>query len=374
MKSPRILSSLLLTALLAALIGHTSTAFAEQLLFQRGPTLYAADRDGTEARPLFDLAPVSASGTSAETATDITPWAAAPDGRRVVWMHRGDLAPTADPSAVNLRDRPALFFISDLTGRHQKPLFSTAALHDRQNKRVTSVGISMIGTPEEISVRKFESWEPVSLAWSADSRTLYVSCDCLLPTLTLKATFAVDAATGAALVDADGRWKTVAPMTDVDASGVLIVGAGSALDPKGTINNPAARYTPLYLINLAAGTRAPLFDPLAQGAATLPDYAFARTPALSGNDNRYIAFASANKGLWILDRTTQQYRPLLERNVTRPRWAAEATSLYFLEVRPTQTGKPTYDLYDADFVPSTGQLGLPRPLLQGVDWFDVIPD
>lgn len=367
MKSPRIFYTrytFLLTALLSAVIGYASPAFAEQLLFQRGVTLYAADMDGTEARPLFDLA------TTGEVSAG-TIWSAAPDGRRVVWMRRGDLTPGAAPEAVNLRDRPAQLFLSDLTGRHQKSLFATSTLHDRQNKRVTSVGINLLGTPEEIPVRKFESWEPVSLAWSADSRTVYVSCNCLLPTLALKATFAVDAATGAALVDADGRWKTVAPMTDVNASGVLIVGVGAGQRETPT---PATRYAPLYLINLAAGTRAPLFDAATQDATTLPDYAFARTPALSGNDNRYIAFASANKGLWLLDRTTQQYRPLLERNVTRPRWAAEATSLYFMEARPAQAGKTSYDLYAADFVPSTGQLGLPRPLLQGIESFDVVPD
>ncbi|MES2463275.1 MAG: hypothetical protein V4671_22100 [Armatimonadota bacterium] len=371
MKSVRIFQTLLLTALLSTLAGSATAAFAEQLLFQRGATLYAAEMDGTEARPLFDLGPVS--GASASADGDAI-WSAAPDGRRVAWMNRGAAIVGADPTAVNLRDRPAQIFLSDLTGRHQKPLFSTATLHDRQNKKVTSVGINLLGAPEEIPVRKFESWEPVSLAWSADSRTLYVSCSCLLPTLALKATFAVDAATGIALVDADGRWKSVAPMTDVHASGVLIVGSGAAQNQAGTVDAPAARYSPLYLTNLAAGTRSPLFDAATQNTTPLPDYALTRTPALSGNDNRYIAFASVNRGLWILDRTTQQYRPLLERSVLRPRWAAEATGLYFLEARPVQAGKTTYDLYAADFVPSTGQLGLPRPLLQSVDWFDVVPD
>jgi hypothetical protein len=373
MKPARIIHTLLLIALLSVLAGMPPAAFAEQLLFQRGATLYSAEMDGTEARPLFEMAPTPLPA-SAQGMAETPVWSAAPDGRRVAWMRRGDSPAGADPEAVNLRDRPAQFYLSDLTGRHQKPLFSTATLHDRQNKKVTSVGISLSGTPEEIPVRKFESWEPVSLAWSADSRTLYVSCSCLLSTPALKATFAVDAATGAALVDADGRWKTVAPMTDVHASGVLIVGSGAAQNQKGTVDAPATRYAPLYLINLAAGTRAPLFDAAAQDAAVLPDYAFTRTPALSGNDNRYIAFATVNRGLWILDRTTQQYRPLLERNVIRPRWAAEATGLYFLEARPAQAGKTTYDLYAADFVPSTGQLGLPRPLLQGVDWFDIVPN
>jgi hypothetical protein len=294
-------------------------------------------------------------------------------------MERGDPISGADPDAVNLRDRPARVFVSDLTGRHQKPLFSTATLHDRQNNKITSAGVNLVGAPEEISVRKFESWEPISLAWSADSRTLYLSCSCLLSTLALKATFAVDAATGAALVDAEGRWKTVAPMTDVNASGVLIVGSGAAQARRGAADAPAVRFAPLYLINLAAGTRTPLFDAATvdattQEAAALPDYAFTRAPALSGNDNRYIAFASENKGLWIYDRTSQQYRPLLDRNVTRPRWSATANRLYFLEVRPGQAARTSYDLYAGDFVPSTGQLGLPQPLLQGIDWFDVVPD
>jgi hypothetical protein len=372
MKLPRTFSSLLLTALLAVFVGESGNAFAEQLLFQRGPTLYVAEMDGTEARSLFDFTP--AQETPAETASETTVWSAAPDGRRVVWLHRGELVPNADPNAVNLRDRAAQVLISDLTGRHQKTLFSTVTLHDRQNKKVTSVGIALPGTPEEISIRKFESWEPVSLAWSADSRTLYLSCHCLMPTVTMKATFAVDAATGAALVDADGRWKMVAPMTDIQASGVLIVGSGAAQSPSKTADAPATRYEPLYLINLAAGTRSALYDAATENAEKLPDYAQIKTPALSGNDNRYIAFASLNKGLWLLDRTTQQYRPLLERNVTRPDWAAEATRLYFLEARPAQAGKTSYDLYAADFVPSTGQLGLPRPLLQGIDWFDIVPD
>jgi hypothetical protein len=134
MKSSQIFQSFLLAALLAALVGHTNLAFAEQLLFQRGSTLYTAELDGTEARPLFDLAP------SVDAATGATVWSAAPDGRRVVWMRRGDLISGADPDAVNLRDRPAQFSLSDLTGRHQKPLFTTATLRDRQSKRVTSVG------------------------------------------------------------------------------------------------------------------------------------------------------------------------------------------------------------------------------------------
>src|SRR5947208_2569390 len=141
MKPARIFYTLLLTALLSTVAGYAKPAFAEQLLFQRGLTLYAAQMDGTEARSLFDLAPTG------DTTGAV--WSAAPDGRRIVWMRRGDLTPGAAPDAVNLRDRPAQLFLSDLTGRHQKPLFSTAALRDRQNKRVTSVGINLIGAPEE---------------------------------------------------------------------------------------------------------------------------------------------------------------------------------------------------------------------------------
>ncbi|MBC8101948.1 MAG: hypothetical protein H7Z41_05105 [Cytophagales bacterium] len=351
-----------LMVLLELSAGNALSARAEQLLFQRGGTLYTAERDGTGTRPLFDLGPGL-----------LLPWAASPDGRRVAWLRRREPVEGGPPSAPNLRDQPATALLSDQTGRHQKPLFATDTLRDRQGKKITSLGVrSPAEAGDNPDLRKFALWEPVSLAWSADSRTLYLSCSYLGPDTALKATFAVDAATGAALVDAEGRWKVVAPMTDVDARGAVIVGAGAALRPPVGTDTQGVRYAPLTLTNLALGTRAPLYAAVAE--TPLPDYAFTRTPALSGKDNRYVAFSSVNKGLWIFDRTTQQYRPLLERNVTRPRWAAEATSLYFLEARPAAPGgKPSFDLYAADFVPSTGQLGLPRPLLQGVDWFDIVP-
>lgn len=367
------------------------SAFAQRLLFQRGTVLYAAEIDGSDPRGLFPLG--EAPGALL---------AASPDGRRVVWMVRSapaepattPPAPVSSPAAgaataaaapADLESRPAMVFLSDMTGRHQKRLFSTDALRDRRGHKVTVVGADLPGDPDvRSSARQLSQWEPVSLSWSADARTLYLSCRLLSQTVAAKATFAVDAASGAALVDADGRWKSVAPVTDVDARGVILVGAGTAEAAGPAAGAATRRYTPLMLINQAEGTRTTLYSPSASGGAgtgaavataeTLPDYAFALDPALSGNDNRYIAFTSANKGLWILDRTTSTYRQLLDRNVTHPRWTLSANGLYFLEPRPLADGKTTYDLYSATFAPRTGELAIPQVVLQGVDWFDIVPE
>jgi len=267
-------------------------------------------------------------------------------------------------------------YLSDMTGLHQKRLFSTDNLRDRRGKKIVTVGADLPGDPDDkSSARQLTQWEPLSLAWSADSRTLYVCCRLLSQSLPLKATFAVDAATGIALVDADGRWKAVAPVSDVDARGVILIGSGAAVYAPAASGPPGLPYTPLVLGNLAEGTRTVLFTPNPQDqSATLPDYAFALSPALSGNDNRYVAFTSANKGLWLLDRTSMAYRQLLDRNVSHPRWTSSANALYFLEPRPQADGRVIYDLNSATFAPLTGELAIPQIVQQNVDWFDIVPE
>jgi len=296
-------------------------------------------------------------------------------------------------------------FLSDMSGVHMKRLFSTDNIRDRRGRKITVVGGDLPGSPDDASsARRISQWEPVSLAWSADGRTLYVSCRFLSTAVSSRETFAVDAATGIALVDGEGRWKAVAPVTEVDARGVLLVGAGVGVypplpvalspsptpsptpsltstptpEPTGTITVatpvPETRFTPLVLSNLAEGARQTLYLPKEPVTLPLPDYAFALNPALSGNDNRYIAFTSANKGLWILDRTIPSYRQLLERNVSHPRWNSSASALYFLESRPLSDGRNTYDLYDATFAARTGELAIPQVVMQNVDAFDIVPE
>jgi hypothetical protein len=374
-------------------------AHAERLLVVRGGDLYTAAPNGSSPQRLFSLVDSNASGDSAM----LLFCAASPDGRRFAWATaprppaasaQASGAPPTAPS--DLESRPVTVYLSDLSGVHEKRLFSTDTLHDRRGKRVMTLGAELPTDPGDDSpLRQPEQWEPTSLAWSADSRTLYLCCRLLSVDTAARATFAVDGATGVALVDGEGRWKSVAPVTDVDARGAAIVGVGVMQTAAPTVSDPttgAARpltYSPLVLINLAEGQHTTLFSPAppppadqAPAATTavaqappLPDYAFALAPALSGNDNRFVAFTSVNKGLWLLDRTALQYRLILDLNVSHPRWTPSATGLFFLEPHPqSATGKPTSDLYAAPFVPATGELGIPQFVLQDAWWFDVVPE
>jgi len=342
MRILRTLSTLLALALLPP------AAWAQRLIFQQGDTLFVANDDGKEARRLFVVG----------NRPDVL-WAASPDGRRVAWMIR-----TGVGSAQSLSARPVVVRISDtLTGRHQKRLFATDGLKDRQGRHVTVLGTDPPGT--------FDPWQPVSLSWSADSRTLYLGCTSVVNTRT-RATFAVDAAVGTALIDAEGRWKPIAPITDVEARGGLLVGIGAEMyTPQG---GPDVEFHPLVAVNLIEGERYPLYDP-PKGLTNLPDYAFASgNPALAP-ENRAIAFLGNEKGVWLTDKFGKSYRRLIEGAVLRPRWSLDGKRLYVLLPRPLTGDKTIYDLYTIA-PPDEGDTLPPAPtlILQGVDWFDVVPD
>ena len=341
--------------------------FAQRLVYQQGDTLSTVGEDGKEPRKLFSI------GTVAGTL-----WAASPDGRRIAWLIRPPLK-TTDGAATGLTDRPAAVRLADLTGKHQKRLFSTDKLRDRQGKLVTLLGVPLSTTTSNASegngTGSLTEWEPVSLSWSADSRTLYVSCF-FLPNPAAKAMFAVDAATGVAVIDGEGRWKSIAPVTYAEARGGLIVGSGFAQYKAG--DAASVTFSPLVAVNLLEGTRSPLYTPT-PGTAELPDYAFATAPALAP-ENRAIVFAANNKGLWITDKFGKVFRRLLEGNALRPRWSADGKSVLCLLARPLTGDKVVYDLYRVPLPESAAENGDPAPaspttfvlVLQDIDWFDTV--
>ena len=138
--------------------------------------------DGTDARRVLSLG----------AANDW--WAVSPDGRRILWMVRAETAKNAsgadgDPyTHQGLAGRPATVFLSDMLGRHQKILLTTADLRDRQGKTIKKLGVP--------DVPDFDDWVPASVGWSADGRTVYVGCTKRLGQR--NATFAADAVSGAA--------------------------------------------------------------------------------------------------------------------------------------------------------------------------------
>jgi hypothetical protein len=347
MRTPTVLFALL------ALAALTPAARAQRLIFQQGDTLFVANDDGKEARRLFIIG----------LRPDVL-WAASPDGRRVAWMTRA--GSKGDGSAKSLSARPVVVRISDtLTGQHQKRLFATDALKDRQGRRVTTLGTEPAGS--------FDAWQPVSLSWSADSRTLYLSCTSLVNDRA-RATFAVDAAAGTALIDAEGHWKPIAPITDVEARGGLLVGIGAdTYAPEG--KGAEIEYHPLVAVNLIEGTRYPLYDP-PKGLAALPDYAFATgSPALAP-ENRAIAFIGNEKGVWLTDKFGKAFRRLVEGAVFRPCWSPDGKLLYVLLPRPLTGDRTIYDLYTI-VPPADAEDALPPAptlILQNIDWFDVVPD
>lgn len=329
-------------------------AGAQRITFQRGDTRYTADKTGKNPRRLFGVS-VGAGAL----------WAAAPDGRRIATLMRQGTGPGAGTEVSGLGVRAAIVFLSDFDGRRRKRLFTTDILYDRQGRLVTETAL---GGASSVLMAE---WEPVSLSWSADSRTIYVSCE-RIHEPRMKATFAVDALSGTAVIDADGRWKSLAPMTDVEGRGGLLIGSGLAtFAPAG---GGETVYEPLTAVNLFDQKRGALFT--APTGAELPLYASAHAPAL-GPGNRIIAFGNDN-GLWTTDKFGKMYRRLLEGKVRRPRFepgVSEATGLFCLLQRPGAEDKTIYDLYRADF-PEGPDAPNPPPILivQNVDWFDIIPD
>lgn len=354
---PRTLWFVVALVLCAAL---STPTWAQRLLFQRGDTLYSAAEDGSDTRKLYPIGPPTE-----------TLWAAAPDGRRVAWLVRGP-AKGGDETVKGLESRPAIVYVSDMTGLHRKRLLATNTLKDRQGRRVTRLtkpaGVSSSFSDEPDGTR-LDDWEPVSLSWSADSRTLYLSCF-YTGEPGGKATFAVDAVTGIALIDAEGRWKSLAPVTHIEARGALLVGSGfSRYTPQGGSPIP---YNPLITIVLTTGEQMVLYTP-ERGDTELPDQAFATQPALAP-ENRAIAFAALNKGIYITDKFGKMYRRVVEGGALRPRWSADGKRLYFLLPRPLTGEKPVFDLYFIG-IPDAVNAVLDAPVLveQGVAWFDIVP-
>ena len=400
------------TRVLAQTAGATAAASpAQQLLFLRGGTLYQAASAGqSPGHREFTLG----SGGDRSESVCLT-WAAASDGRRVIWMTRGgngstgsgatDVAATDAGSGTGLRARPAILYVSDLSGRHRKKLLETNALRDRLGRPVGALGI-------DDATGSLDDWEPVSVSWSSDCRTVYVSCLALTGEGG-KATFAADAASGAVVVDGQDRWRSIAPATAINARGRLLVGSGfahfssaaaagmAAATPAASITAPtggnnasaptpgagptptvptalpaALRYGPLLLVNLAEGTRTPLYAaPASTAPADLPAYAFATDPALSPDGSR-IAFATVDRGLWVVDWKTRTYHQLVEGAIRTPHWTADGKSLYFLLPRPGTAGKTeTTDLYAVDvptIFPDADADAPVRLVLQNLDGFHLV--
>ena len=353
--------NLLAFAAFLSVAGSVATVWADELIIQRGDSLFVADGAGAAPpRKTIELG----------TAVDVL-WAAAPDGRRLIWLTRSgaaraDTADAAAPSGLGVR--PATVYLSDSGGGHKKKLFATDALRDRQGRLVATLGF---GQDEG----KFEEWEPASVSWSADSRTVYLSGVSLVPGGG-KATFAVDAASGVAVIDARGRWKSITAATSIDARGGMMVGSG--VPPAGasdTTPGPFGRPGPLLLIDLANGTRTPVFDP-SSPEGTMVDFVSAGSPALAPY-GRLIAFSTSGKGLWVVDRKSHAYRLLVAGDVLRPRWATDGKTLYFLLARPGTATPAIYDLYATDTPRDLSRDAPPPPVrlvMQTLNWFDIAPE
>ncbi|MDX1933751.1 MAG: hypothetical protein SFU56_14225 [Capsulimonadales bacterium] len=359
----KILPVLCGSLLLAAACG--SPVAAQRLVYQQGDSLYSVAEDGKDPRKLFSIG--AASGTL---------WSASPDGRRIVWLTRA-AAGSPESAVTGLADRPATVRLSDLTGRRQKRLFSTDRLKDRQNRAVTLVGVPL-SSGGGTGTGSLAEWEPVSLSWSADSRTLYVSCF-FLPNPAAKAMFAVDAATGIAVIDGDGRWKSIAPVTYAEARGGLIVGSGFARYRPESGGSPL-NYSPLVAVNLIEGARNALYT-AESGLAELPDYAFASAPALAP-ENRAIVFTANQRALFLTDKFGKSYRKLFDGNALRPRWSADGKAVLCLLPRPLTGQKAVFDLYRIPLPDSAWESEEVAPvspttftlIVQGVDWFDTVAE
>ncbi len=350
-------TALLVAVLIAAAFAPGRTARAERLLFQRSDALYAAGTDGANARRLFVVG----------RASDGVVWAPAPNGRRIAWLERlpaqNDLA-----GAAGLSVRPVAVYVADLSGRPRKRLLATNDLRDRQKRKVTRLFVGS-EVPTENGVSPFSDWALDSLAWSADGRSLYLSCT-FLPSAGGRATFVADARTGAVVVDAQGRWKSIAPMTQVDARGPLLVGVGlSRTTDEATAANAQSKYAPLLVTNLAEGKTISLLAPTFSSTRR-PAYATALFPALSP-DASVVVFTALGQGLYLVDaRAGKTYRRLTTgAGDDNARWRGDGKHILYLSASPDGARD---DLYDLE-VPLVGT-GRGRLILADVDRFFVVPD
>ena len=309
-------------------------AHAERFIFQRGSTLYSASRDGKESRRVLDM------GTPPGGL-----WSASPDGRRIVWART--LTSDAEGS---LEAHPITLFLGDITGRRQKKLLATSALTDRQGQKITEIGPTIPNGPSTT----LKDWSLVSLSWSADSRTLYLGCTRSGGAAGVM-TVSVDAQAGTALVDAEGRWKCLAPVAQSDARSTFLAAVSIGRE-SGT--------APLQLCNLAVGNAWTPVPPI----GSTPPYGAALWPALAPN-GKSIVFASMPRGLWLAEGPGLQTRRLINGEVARPRFSEDGKTVLFLSPRPTTADKIAYDLYE---LPVGGNT--PKVVLSDVDWFDLVAD
>ncbi|GAB4455131.1 MAG: hypothetical protein OHK0029_10710 [Armatimonadaceae bacterium] len=367
----------ILALLLLLCVGASDSASAQRLLFQKGGSLFSADENGKQARLLFSLP------------EDTVIWSVSPDGRRIAWMTR--LPGSAESEELSrtpadIVQQPVAVYISDPTGRRRKRLFATDTITDRLNRPAERIGITPADLPKWLSnpgdlARELETrdgWIPYSLSWSADSQTLYLGCYRLSPVVgPVAAALTVDATSGTAFVDGDGRWRSLAPILELDARGKFIVGVADPVLPEPPAKAPG--YIPLYAVNLLVGSRYPLLT-LNPDRDTVPPYGFARQPSLAP-ENRLIAFAAMpGNGLWVTDKWGKSYQQVAEGMVIRPRWTTDGKRVLFLLPRPgngaTGSALPVYDLYSVPVGAETGSAVLEAPtlVLQGVRWFDIVPN
>ena len=336
-----------------------AAAHAERLVFQRGDSLYVAAGDGKDVRRLFAVGkPVG------------TAWAPSPDGRRVAWA-----APVkaTDRAGLGLKARPMTVYLAELSGQRRKRLFATDDLRDRQGRTVERLNVGRSPVPE--GADGFDSWLLDSLAWSADGKSLYVSCS-LIGNVGGHATFVVDSATGAAVIDAQGRWKSIAPVTEVDARGAHLVGVGLDRDPRTPVDTDAppseGRYRPLLVTNLAEGKTTSLLPPDVM-ADSPPPYSGAVTPDLSP-DGRTIAFGTLGGGLWLVDLGGKAYRRLTEERADdMPRWSLDGKRVLFLSAgaRARNGSASATGIYELPAPPARGSR---RALIPDATAFFVVPD
>lgn len=340
---------------LLVFVTTATRARAERLLFQRGEALYVASANGKNARRLFAV------GKPGEVL-----WAPSPDGRRIAWAVP---APRGGP-VLDLAARPVAVFVADLSGQHQKRLLTTDTLRDRQGRPVTRMFPG-----REPAVRGADDlalWTLRSLAWSADGKSLYLSC-ALLGNLGGYATFVVDAATGAAVVDREGRWRSIAPVADVDARGTLLVGVGWVLPPDSSGVHPtppgAPRSGPLLLVDLAQGRRTRVL-PARSGSRAASPRGGASAPALSPDGTKIVCVVSES-GLWQIDRTagTSYRRLITDKRAAAPRWSLDGQRVLFLSAATPRAGGSPSRLYET----APLSAGKRRLLLTNVHRFFVLP-
>lgn len=352
--------SRVLAVLLTCLSLVSPRALAERIVFQRGETLYVTNAEGREARRLFVV------GRPFETR-----WAPSPDGRRVAWTEPLSASPNA---GISLADRPVAIFVADLSGLRRKRLLVTNNLRDRRGNRVTRLGLGDHKPVE--GAENFSAWLLDGLAWSADGRSLYLSC-ALAGNLGGHATFVVDSSTGAAVVDAEGRWRSIGPVTDVDARGALLIGVTLAsTKDSAALDRPlgASRFRPLLIINLAEEKTTSLL-PATFAAKDAPTYAGANSPALSP-DTGMVVFGTFGHGLWLVDTQGRNYRALTAgAGDDSPRWSSDGKRILYLSHPAGSAAGLTDNLYDLP-VPDNSLHDRParRLLIRDIVRFFVVPD